>query len=222
MLRSVLALGAMAVLIGVPALDSASPALAHERRTVGDYQFVVGFLNEPSLVDQPNSLFLRITLATEATPATEEEEEAGGTPIEGAEETLNAEVIVGGGAITKTLELEPAFGEPGVYEGRFIPTAVGDYTFRIFGEINGDAIDESFSSGPETFSGVESPAELQFPSQVPDNAQLKSEIDALRDASGSGGGSSDDTARILGIIGIVAGVLGAGAAGYAIAASRQS
>ena len=194
-------------------------SFAHERRVVGNYQFVVGFLNEPSLVGQPNGLSLRISLATEATPATEEEEEQGGTPVEGAEETLEAEVIVGGGAAQKTLELEPEFGQPGAYAGRFIPTVAGDYTFHIFGDIEGDAIDETFSSGPETFSSVESLADLQFPEQVPDNAELKASIDAL--ASKSAGGS-DDTARTLGIIGIVAGVLGAGAAGYAIAASRRS
>ena len=193
-------------------------SLAHERRVVGKYQFVVGFLNEPALAGQPNGLFLRISLATEATPATEEEE-AGGVPVEGAEETLTAEVIVGGGAAKKTLELEPEFGQPGAYAGRFIPTLAGDYSFHIFGDINGDAIDETFSSGPETFDSVEPAADLQFPNPVPDNAELKSQIDALANKSSGG---SDDTARTLGIIGIIAGVVGAAVGGYAIAASRRS
>ena len=218
MLRLWGALAALALIIGAGLLVQGS-ASAHERRVVGEYQFVVGFLNEPSLVAQPNALFLRITLATEATPGTEEEEEAGGTPVEGAEETLTAEVIVGGGAAKKTLELEPEFGQPGAYAGRFIPTLAGDYSFHIFGDINGDAIDETFSSGPETFDSVEPAADLQFPNPVPDNAELKSQIDALANKSSGG---SDDTARTLGIIGIIAGVVGAAVGGYAIAASRRS
>ena len=39
----------------------------------------------------------------------------------------------------------------------------GDYTFRIYGTIDGTEIDESFTSGPETFGAVEDPAPLQFP-----------------------------------------------------------
>jgi len=217
MLRLWGALAALALIIGAGLLVQGS-ASAHERRVVGEYQFVVGFLNEPSLAGQPNGLFLRISLATEATPATEEEE-AGGVPVEGAEETLTAEVIVGGGAAKKTLELEPEFGQPGAYAGRFIPTLAGDYSFHIFGDINGDAIDETFSSGPETFDSVEPAADLQFPNPVPDNAELKSQIDALANKSSGG---SDDTARTLGIIGIIAGVVGAAVGGYAIAASRRS
>jgi hypothetical protein len=64
---------------------------------------------------------------------------------------------------TLALPLSPLFGEPGGYRSVFFPTAPGDYTFRIYGTIDGTEIDESFTSGPETFSPVADPAPLQFP-----------------------------------------------------------
>src|SRR3972149_3006432 len=39
-------------------------ALAHERRTVGPLIFVVGFLTEPAIQNQPNGLSLNITDAS--------------------------------------------------------------------------------------------------------------------------------------------------------------
>ena len=65
---------------------------------------------------------------------------------------------------TMTLALSPAFGEPGKYKSVFFPMQPGDYTFRIFGRIDGTDIDESFTSSPQCFGAVEDPAPLQFPS----------------------------------------------------------
>jgi len=140
-------------------------ALAHEERQVGPYTFIVGFREEPAIVHQPNSIDLTI--------------ESAGQGIEGLHETLQAEVIVGGGAQKRDLPLEPSFGEPGRYESWFIPTVAGDYTFHVFGEIAGQAIDETFDSGPETFSPVEVLSELQFPEIVPTNNELASQIGGL-------------------------------------------
>jgi hypothetical protein len=41
-----------------------NPALAHEKRHVGKYTFVVGFLNEPAYAQQQNSLDLTVCLGT--------------------------------------------------------------------------------------------------------------------------------------------------------------
>ena len=64
---------------------------------------------------------------------------------------------------TLALPLSPIFDEPGGYRSVFFPTEPGDYTFRIYGAIDGAEIDESFTSGPETFGPVEDPAPLRFP-----------------------------------------------------------
>jgi len=203
-------------------LFSTDNALAHEHRAVGNYEFVVGWLNEPALAYEPNGLSLRITLFANGVPAEESEEaEAEGQPVEGLEETLEAEIIAGGGAQTRALTLEPAFNDPGHYESVIIPTVPGDYTFRVFGDLEGQEIDESFVSGPETFSVIEDVGELQFPEELPSNAELQTEVDALGNGDSSSASSSDDTARILGIIGIIVGVIGLGAGGLAVASRRS-
>ena len=95
------------------------------------------------------------------------------------------------------------------------------------GTSKGKQIDESFSSGPETFSVIEDTGELQFPEQLPTNADLKASIDgvsaqvaALDGSSGGGGDDSSDTAMIIAIVGVIAGVLGLAVGGYAV--SRRS
>ena len=52
----------------VLALLGTGVALAHESRVVGKYKFVVGFLNEPALLNQPNSLDFRVTVSDTAKP----------------------------------------------------------------------------------------------------------------------------------------------------------
>lgn len=135
-------------------------ASAHEHRTVGDYEFVVGFLNEPAVSGELNGLDLRVSMPSTATPAADGEE-AEATPVEGLETTLQAEVIYGDQ--TMALTLEAAWNNPGHYEAYFIPTAAGDYSFHVFGTINGTDVDETFTSGPDTFSTVIDRSTLEFP-----------------------------------------------------------
>jgi hypothetical protein len=72
------------------------------------------------------------------------------------------------------------FGQPGWYQSYFFPTAEGPYKFHIFGEIEGTAIDESFTSSEEGFSEVEAATSGQFPVQFPPTDELVS--DAQRGA----------------------------------------
>jgi hypothetical protein len=213
---------ALAIISGVLSPGSAS---AHEHRTVNEnYEFVVGWLNEPALAYEPNGLSLRITFFPNGVPEEESEEaEAEGQPVEGLEETLQAEIIAGGGAAKKELTLEPAFRDPGHYESVIIPTVSGDYTFRVFGDLEGQQIDESFTSGPETFSVIEEVNELQFPEQLPSAAELEASINQSGTSStgSSESSGSDDTARALGVIGIIAGVIGLGVGGLAVASRRS-
>jgi len=59
---------------------------------------------------------------------------------------------------------------------------------------------------------------LQFPDKLPTTAELQSSITALQSKSSGG---SDDTARVLGVIGIIAGIVGVAAGGVALAARRS-
>lgn len=121
---------------------------AHETRTVADdYEFVVGFINEPAVVDEFNGIWASVA--------------SGDEPVEGLADTLQAEVLFG--EETLDASLRPSFGEPGVYLSNFIPMAEGDYTFHFFGEIEGVDIDETFTSSPEGFNSVAPRSEFEFP-----------------------------------------------------------
>lgn len=182
----------MRVLIGVAVLGAymltSGVALAHEQREVGEYQLTVGFLNEPALVEEPNGLDLRIQRGSGE----------GGEPVEGAVQTLQAEVIYG--SERRDLELRPAFGEPGAYLSDFIPTAEGAYTFHIFGSIDGTDIDEEFTSGPESFSEVLSRSEMAFPGELGTISEV--------DEAASDAAATADSARTLALVALVAGVFG--------------
>ena len=142
----------------------ASPAAAHESRTVGPYTFVVGWISEPAIAGQSNGLDLTVT------------ETAGGTPVEGLEKSLVAEVIVGGGAKTRSLPLAPDADRPGHYTSGFVPTRVGNYTFHITGSASVTKVDEKFESGPNRFDAVTDIVPLEFPDQLPGTADLATQL----------------------------------------------
>ncbi len=160
-------------------------ASAHEHRDVGQYKFVVGFINEPAFEGEQNGIWVSITDKTTQ------------TPMENLAETLKAQVIYGEQQLD--LALEPAWNEKGVYTADFYPTSAGDYTFRFFGDINGTAIDETFTSSPEGFSSVQPTTALQFPAKVPAATELRSELAAAL--------SMARTATILGGAGLAFGLI---------------
>lgn len=181
----------LALLIGLAmlvALSVAPGVSAHERRAVGDYEIVIGFLNEPAIVEEPNGLDLRVSRGSGEAAE----------PVEGLAETLQAEVIYGGQSMP--LELRPAFGQPGAYRSDFIPTAEGAYTFHITGQIEGMEIDETFTSGPDTFSEVASRAAMSFPNEVAAVGEVAAEVSDAADSA--------DSAQTLAIVALVVAVLG--------------
>ena len=164
-------------------------AFAHESRDIGDINMVVGLIDEPVYNGQKSGLDLHVT--------------HDGEPAEGLEETLQAQVTFDDQ--TRDLEISPRFGEPGAYRSVFFPTAAGPYTFRIYGEIDGEPIDESFTSGPETFSEVQDVVGGQFPVVFPAMGDL------ARDAeTGAGAATTATIALILGAAGLLAGLVALG------------
>ena len=175
-------------------------ALAHVEIDVGDGQYVmeVGFRDEPAYLDQSNALALTV-----------EQYATGGTkPVNDLAATLSAEISKDGQV--KTLPLVPV-GE-GEYEAAFVPTATGDYTFRISGTIGQATVDESVTSGPTTFDSVEPLSAIEFPQPLPDPMQLQTAVAEANAAA--------TTARTLAVAGIVAGVLGVILGAVAVARSR--
>ena len=199
----------------------ATPALAHEARTVGAYHFAVGFGDEPAYTGQKNSVQLFL-------------HDAKDRPVVDLGDTLKVEVSYANQPATLSLAIEPdfevgEFGTPGDYRAWFFPTRPGNYRFHFTGTIKGQQVDESFTSGPTTFSSVEDPTGVEFPAKDPSAAQVAQRLDrevprltaalasarskAQHDASG---------ARTLAIAGIAVGVVGLMAGVAGLLAARHS
>jgi hypothetical protein len=197
------------------ALLMASPAFAHETRTVGDYEFVVGFADEPAYAGSKNGVGVAITDAKTGDPV-----------VKGVE----LEVELGFGDETMTLPVEPeflvgVFGEPGTYGAPFFPTRSGPYTFHFTGTVAGQDIDESFTSGPDTFGEAEDPGEVSFPARDPSTGELAERLDqevprltaAVDDAE-----SAADGAKTLTIVALIVGALGLIVGALALARGRAT
>jgi len=175
-------------------------AAAHERRMVGPYQFVVGWLNEPAYVGLVNSLDMRIADAR-VTPA---------KAVEGLEKTLTVDLQTGGlGSLPLTVTAR--FGTPGAYNGYVMPTATGTYTFTIKGKIDTLDVNEKFESGPGRFGDIESTAALQYPNKVPAADDLTKRLGDLQ--------SGIDQTRLLSAVAVVIGIV-ALAASFAMSRRR--
>ena len=146
----------------------AGPASAHEEKTVGKYHFVVGFGDEPAYAGEKNSVQLILA-------------DANDKPVTDLTDTLKVEVTTGT-AEPLQLAMEPnfevgEFGTPGDYRAFFIPTAPGSYSFHFTGTIKGQKIDQTFTSGPQTFSDIDDPAQVQYPVKQPTGGQLATRVD---------------------------------------------
>jgi hypothetical protein len=215
-LRLFIAALAAALVLTLALAGSAGSASAHERRVVAtNYEFESGFFIEPAITNSLNGVFMSIVYFPDGAPETASEEEAeGGEPVLGADQTMKVTVIVGGGAATKELEFE-GLEDPGSYVASFIPTLPGEYTFVITGTLNGTEINETFESGPNTFSSVEDAADYEFPQPTADSG----------DSSSSDADSEDDddnTAMIVAGVAIVVALVAGGIGIYAASRSRSA
>jgi hypothetical protein len=167
MSRALATVAILAIVVSSFAINS-NVALGHERRSVGPYTFVVGWLNEPAYVNAINSLDLTVT------------ETNGAKAVEGLDKTLKADLTFGGTTTPQALTLAARFGLPGHYAGYVLPTKVGDYTFHITGTVGTMNIDERFESGPGRFGSIESTDPLQYPAKLVSNADLAARLDQLQ------------------------------------------
>jgi hypothetical protein len=211
-----------AVVLGA-VLGTSSPALAHEGRHVAGYDVEVGFGTEPAYAGFENSVeFI----------AHDEQ----GSPVTDIGDGLKLEVVFGDQSqefpLEPNFDVEEGFGEPGDYRAWFIPTRPGPYTFHFTGQLNGQSVDETFTSGPTTFSEVVSPSEVQFPVQDPSTGELNERLDqettrttnAVKAASADAAAAADDagSAKTLAYVGIGVGVIGLVVALVALLGRRRT
>lgn len=196
----------------------APPAWAHEDRSVDHLEMAVGFGTEPAYTGQPNSVQLILV--------------HDGRPVTRLTRELSVEVSFGDD--TKEYRFEPffeigEFGVPGDYRAWFVPSQPGDYTFHIQGTVDGEKVDETFSSGPTTFDAVEDLSDATFPEvQAPSNAELADRIETeaartqgLLASTVGAAARATDTAENVGRIALVLAAIGTIVAIGAFAATRR-
>ena len=194
-----------------------SAALAHERRDVGKFQFVVGWAGEPAFEGEKNGISLAITVGD-----TNE-------PVSGVEKTLKAEVLFGGQR--KEIPLRAVFQQPGRYSGDLVPTREGDYRFRFFGTIDGTEVNQTFDSADKKFNGVESIKAIQFPAAAESPATAPSVPAAAASSPAALAGAQSAAqaaqtaaanAQTLALVGAVLGALGLLLGGVAMFRNRPA
>jgi hypothetical protein len=218
----------IAAVVGLASLlltvTGAGPASAHEERQAGKYMLAVGFGDEPAYAGAKNSVQMFLHDAKTDKPVVD------------LGDTLKVDITQGDGSAADdaqklSLPFEPdfevgEFGTPGDYRAFFIPTVPGTYSFHLTGTIKGQNIDETFTSGPKTFSDADDPSAVQFPVKDPSGVQLSTRLDreAVRQnsdlaASQSRASKAEDAAsqaRWIAIAGLVVGLAGVAAAGLAL------
>lgn len=196
---------------------TAGPASAHEVRKVGNYEITIGWQHEPTYTGILNGVQIII-------------KDAKGNPVDDLGDPPSLKVqVINASQTSDPLDLTASFdpdsgeGTHGEFDAPIIPTAPGDYTFHLTGSINGQNIDEKFTSSDKTFDPVKDPTEVQFPAKVPSNSQLAqsvNRVDARATKAAKDAKDSASTATTLAIVGIAAGVL-LGGAGLIVALSAR-
>lgn len=206
---------------------SLAVASAHYVFTAGKYRIAIGWQNEPAsgtdtYVGEQNAIQVFIDIASADNPK--------GTPVS----TLNQDcthpdfqVTVTVGTTTSspfcpapTYDPDTGNGRLDEYDYALIPTVVGNYTFHIFGSINGTPINTTVTSGPTTFDSIANSSSVEFPVAVPAVAAVSTKVDTVNQraaaalasaqsaaTAASNAKNSASSATVLAIVAIVVAVL---------------
>jgi hypothetical protein len=200
---------AAATVVSVLLALGAAPAAAHVGKTVGAYQLEVGWAHEPTYAGVENAVQLFV-------------HDAAGKPLDDIGDGLKVQVIFSG-QTSDPLALEPSFdpdtglGTHGEFDAAMVPTRPGTYTFHFIGDINGQKVDESFTSSDQTFDSVKDPAAIEFPAKDPTLGALGQSVQRLVPRVGaaqqraSSAKSSASTATTLAVVALAVGVVLGGA-----------
>ena len=121
-------------------------SFAHISKTFGNTTIEAGWLSEPPLAGDLNSIVLQVS------------SEASGEQTPVANALANLTLSVKSGTITKVLDFQPSPTTDGGYEGVILPTRVGPYNLVLQGDVKGQKVDSEFE-----IEDVESKSIFSFP-----------------------------------------------------------
>jgi hypothetical protein len=140
-------------------------SFGHTSKTFGNTTIEVGWLSEPPLVSDLNSITLQVSKGISTNQ----------TPVLNA--LANLSLSVKYGTITKLLDFEPSPTTDGGYEGKIIPTRIGPYTVLLQGDVKGQKVDSEFK-----IEDVESKGILSFPDKSVDTTNTNNMNEKVQDA----------------------------------------
>ncbi len=149
-----------ALLVSICLAASIDGTLAHERKSAGAIDLVIGWGDEPAFTGARNAVVVALSDRTGPlkTPA-----------------TLSVEVTFGSERIT--LPLEPVANRPHEYHAWLVPTRAGTYAFRVTGKAGTQPIDVTSTCSDRTFHCVVDATDIQFPAKDPSMAQLSERLE---------------------------------------------
>ncbi len=140
-------------------------SFGHTSKTFGNTTIEVGWLSEPPLVSDLNSITLQVSKGSSNNQ----------TPVLNALANLSSSVKYG--TITKQLDFEPSPTTDGGYDGKIIPTRIGPYTVLLQGDVKGQKVDGEFK-----IEDVESKGALSFPDKSVDTGNSNNMNEKVQDS----------------------------------------
>lgn len=162
-------------------------AHAHTILTEGDFFFVTGWVNEPIIVGERNTIFIEIMYQNQ--------------PIQSADARLSIELVTDGqskpvaaAGVTTSSALRYTFS--------FIPTQVGAYVLNVSGTLRGESIDVVLAPEPVNRADI-----MQFPNIALSNYDLQEAMIVIEERVMA----AEQRANVgvgVGILGLVTGIAG--------------
>ncbi|HMG38369.1 MAG TPA: hypothetical protein VK566_04250 [Nitrososphaeraceae archaeon] len=140
-------------------------SFAHTSKTFGNTTIEIGWLNEPPLASDLNSITVQVN----------KESNGEQSPVLNA--LANLTISVKYGTISKPLDFQPSPTTDGGYESKILPTRVGPYMLVAQGDVKGQKVDGEFK-----IEDVESKSIFSFPDSSIDTTSSNNQNEQVQDA----------------------------------------
>ena len=140
-------------------------SFAHTSKTFGNTTIEIGWLTEPPLASDLNSVTVQVNKGSSGEQ----------TPILNA--LANLTISVKYGTISKPLDFQPSPTTDGGYEAKILPTRIGPYILVAQGDVKGQKVDGEFK-----IEDVESKSILSFPDSSVDTTSSNNQNEQVQDA----------------------------------------
>jgi hypothetical protein len=140
-------------------------SFAHTSKTFGNTTIEIGWLTEPPLATDLNSVTVQVN----------KESNGEQSPVLNA--LANLTISVKYGTISKPLDFQPSPTTDGGYEAKILPTRVGPYILVAQGDVKGQKVDGEFK-----IEDVESKSIFSFPDSSIDTISSNNQNEQVQDA----------------------------------------